>query len=273
MAIVAPMATWKPFTGKSQKSLTYDLICVHTMVGTLSGSWSWANQSGNPYWHFGLGGDGTLWQCVDLQYRSAANLDGNHHVIPIETADMGTPFPDWSGSDVPAWTTSQIDKLVELIAWLCMRFQIPAVLVPDTKPQRRGLAYHRQGINPWRVEGGELWSNANGKVCPGDRRIAQFEDIVIPRVQQIVSGEPEPKPPAPESEEEDMADLMITADGKSPAWVRGDKAILLVNSSSRDNLVKDGGIKTVKITPDDYDRMVQALGAPELVDDVSVPNP
>lgn len=194
MAAHAPMATWKPFTGKSTRSLVPDIICVHTMVGTLSGSWAWANQAGNPYWHFGLGGDGTLWQCVDLDFRSAANLEGNYHVIPIETADMGAPFPSWSGSNVPAWTPAQVDKLVSLITWLCKQFQIPPVLVPDTKPVRRGLAYHRQGIDPWRAPGGEKWSNATGKQCPGDRRITQFRNTVIPRVQAALTGEDDMTP-------------------------------------------------------------------------------
>src|SRR5690606_20246448 len=165
-------------------SLRHDVVCVHTMVGTLEGSWNWANQRGNSYWHFGLGGDGRLWQCQDLRYRSAANLDGNGYVIPIETEDMNKAFfAPWGGSNVPAWTDAQVDRLVELIAWLCDRYDIPPVLVPDSKPGRRGLAYHRQGIDPWRVPGGDRWSSATGKVCPGDRRIRQFLDVVVPRVQ------------------------------------------------------------------------------------------
>lgn len=222
MAVVAPMATWKPFSGKSTRALTHDIICAHTMVGTLAGSWSWANQSGNPYWHFGLGGNGALWQCVDLNYRSAANLDGNWHIIPIETSDTKEGiFPAWSGSNVPAWTTAQINKLVELIAWLCKKYNIPPVLVPDTKPGRRGLAYHRQGIDPWRVSGGEKWSNATGKVCPGDRRVSQFTNIVVPRVQALLKGQVPVN-----GEEEDMPHLtVITGPGK-PSRVYVDGALM-----------------------------------------------
>ena len=198
MATIAPMAEWKPFTGKGTTPLTHEIICAHTMVGKLMGSWSWANQPGNSYWHFGLGADGRLLQCQPLEYRSAANLEGNDRVIPIETedgypdgrtSDAGQVWPAWSGSDVPAWTSAQLDKLVELIAWLCKKYNIPPVLIPDTLPGRRGLAYHRQGIDPWRVSGGEKWSLSTGKVCPGDRRIAQFTAEVIPRVQALVNGD------------------------------------------------------------------------------------
>lgn len=59
-------------------------------------------------------------------------------------------------------------------------------LRPDSRPTSRGLAYHRQGINgdfsdfrfPGRVSGGELWSGSTGKVCPGDRKIAQRSEIL-----------------------------------------------------------------------------------------------
>jgi hypothetical protein len=44
------------------------------------------------------------------------------------------------------------------------------------------------GCDPWRVSGGELWSKAYGKVCPGDRRIDQLIDVVIPRVHAAVYG-------------------------------------------------------------------------------------
>jgi hypothetical protein len=216
MATIAPMAEWKPFTGKGSSTLTHDIICAHTMVGKLMGSWDWANQSGNAYWHYGLGADGRLLQCHPLEYRSAANLDGNWHVIPIETedgysdgrtSDAGQVWSPWSGSNVPSWTNAQMDKLVDLCAWLCVRYNIPPVLIPDTKPGRRGLAYHRQGIDPWRVSGGEKWSNSTGKVCPGDRRLDQWVNVVIPRIKTRVEGGEEDVPNTPE----EIADGCATA--------------------------------------------------------------
>ena len=187
MALIAPMAEWHPLTRPmSTTPLTHDVICLHTMVGTLEGSWSWSNRPGGTYWHFGIGGDGETWQCQDLRYRSAANLNGNWHVIPIETEDTNrgvfpTPWAD------PLWTEAQLDAIARLTAWLCVRFNIPPVLIPDTLPGRRGIGFHQQGIDPVRVPGGEKWSNAVGKTCPARRR-SQVQEV-IRRVQAIINPE------------------------------------------------------------------------------------
>lgn len=189
-AIRDPYSSWHPFGGKSTTALQHDIVCVHTMVGTLAGSWSWANQAGNPYWHYGLNAQGDMWQCQDLAYKSAANLNGNWRVIPIETSDIGEGVfaSTWQN---PLWTQAQMDRLVDVISWLCVRFGIPPVLIPDTCPGRRGLAYHRQGIVPQLRDGCERWSNANGKQCPADRA-TQFVNLVIPRVRARVLGTAEP---------------------------------------------------------------------------------
>jgi hypothetical protein len=192
MALVAPMATWRPYTrAVSTTPLIHNVICAHTMVGTLDGSYSHGNGAGNPYHMFGLAGDGRLQQHHDLLTRSAANYEGNWRCIPIETEDKGPSFPSWPGTcgTVPAWTDAQVDRLVELIAWLCARFAIPPVLVPDSRPEHRGLAYHRQGCPPNVVAGGEAWSTSTGKCCPDTLRIDQFHNDVVPRVAAIVNGE------------------------------------------------------------------------------------
>jgi hypothetical protein len=92
-----------------------------------------------------------------------------------------------------------MDKLVDIIAWCCGRFDIPPVSIPNTLPGNRGLAFHRQGIDgnfppepsifAGRVPDGELWSKFRGKVCPGDRRIKQFVEVVVPRVRAQVEGD------------------------------------------------------------------------------------
>jgi hypothetical protein len=189
--VPSTIALWKPFTdSKGTTALTHDIICVHTMVGSLAGSWNWANGDGRSYWHFGTSGTGECWQCHDLRYRSAANLNGNWRVIPIENADMGPGFGAWSGNcgDVPSFTAAQVDKLVDLIEWLCRRYNIPPALIPDTRAGRRGIAYHRQGIDPWRCDACEKWSSSAGKCCPDWRRINQLTGTIIPRVKARLSA-------------------------------------------------------------------------------------
>ncbi len=157
----------------------YDIVCIHTIVG-----YAPAHAA-----HFSTSGGGTIWQSRDTRYRSAANLNGNHRVISIENADHGAGFPSWNtnGSNVPPFTSKQIESIAQILAWAHRTHGIPLQLVRDSKPNSRGIAYHRLGCDPYRASGGELWSSAYGKVCPGDKRIAQIPQI-INRARQIVGG-------------------------------------------------------------------------------------
>lgn len=163
-----------------------DIVCVHTIVG-----YAPAHAA-----HFSTHADGTIDQSRDTMFRSAANLNGNPRVIAIENEDKGPRFPEWAGSDVPPLTPEQVEANAEILAWAHLTEGVPLQLCPDSRPGSRGLAYHRQGIDgnfggyayPGRVEGGELWTEHFGKVCPGDRRIAQLPQILA-RAKQIVEGD------------------------------------------------------------------------------------
>jgi hypothetical protein len=50
--------------------------------------------------------------------------------------------------------------------------------MPDSRPASRGVGYHKLGVKPWVVSGGELWSSSAGKVCPGAAKIAQVPNII-----------------------------------------------------------------------------------------------
>lgn len=188
MPIIASNVLWRPLKGKSVTGVEHRIINVHTMVGTIEGTESYFSHAGNPYSHFGVPAAGKAWQWQDLSYRAASDLNGNPFCISIETEDKGPEFPTWSGSDVPRWTDAQAETLAQLIAWLCVRFNIPPVLVPDSIPGRHGSSYHRLGIDPWRVPTGVLYSSSFAKACPGDRRIAQLKNEVMPRVVEIITG-------------------------------------------------------------------------------------
>lgn len=158
----------------------WDIVCVHTIVGY---------QSGGNAAHFTTSATGKIVQARDTKYRSAANLNGNYHVIAIENEDHGPAYGSWSGGNVPRFTAAQAEAIAKILVWVHRAHNIPLSLVPDSKPGRRGIAYHRQGCDPYRVAGGELWSSAYGKVCPGDRRIAQLINEIIPRARALASGE------------------------------------------------------------------------------------
>ncbi len=202
--------------GKQTESrmTSHDIICLHTMVGGLAGTEAFFQQDGfgGTESHFGVGARGETIQWQSLEFSADANLDGNHRVISIETADSGNPFDSWTGTNVPGWTPAQIEAIVDLTSWLCRRFDIPPRLIEDTKPGRRGIGYHRQGISgafkDGIVAGGERWSESEGKVCPGDRRIRQLKSNVIPKLRAALDkpvgkpkgkpkGKPEPAPDEP----------------------------------------------------------------------------
>jgi peptidoglycan hydrolase-like protein with peptidoglycan-binding domain len=174
----------------------YDGIVLHTAVGSLITTFGYfAHANGEGYVgtesHFIVGGYGEGWQITDTARTADANLDGNSRLLSIETADTYPPFGQWSGSDVPAWTDEQIATLARIVAWAAHEHGFPLVRMKDSKPTTRGVGYHRLGIDPWRVDGGEHWSSSGGKVCPGDRRIAQVDEVI--RRAQALSSPPWPE--------------------------------------------------------------------------------
>jgi hypothetical protein len=197
MARLTEIARWRPLGPGNPPSrmARHDIICLHTMVGYLASTDTMFKRQGytGVESHFGVGGtwgsdknadlDGVIYQWVDTTYRADANLDGNHRIISIETADNAPQ----SAADIDEWSPAQCHSIIRLVAALCKLYDIPAELVPDSKSTRRGIGFHRQGINPWRVAGGELWSASRGKECPGDRRIAQIRSTIIPGVRAVLN--------------------------------------------------------------------------------------
>lgn len=221
------LATKDPLGAQTQPRMTaHDIFCWHTMVGSLVGTDAMfeANGYGGTESHFGGGGLGEIKQWQDLAFTADANYQGNPVVISFENADLGPGFTRWDtndGSAVPAFTDAQVKSSIVLGTaaclpgnrpgsmhadcprdWACYRQGIPAKLIPDTKPGRRGLGYHAQGVpGNGLVPGGRQWSLARGKVCPGARRIAQLREVIVPAIAANIAadaGVPAPaRKPAP----------------------------------------------------------------------------
>lgn len=200
-----PGALWRPLPHNGSRMSRWDILCWHTMVGSLMGTDSYFRgmAPGGTSSHFGTGPDGDIIQWVDTAYLAWANKDGSPRIISVETADVGPGFPKWNlndGGAVPAWTPQQVEAHAQIAAWVAETHDIPPVLIPDSKPGRRGNGYHRQGVPGYKVAGGETWSSAYGKVCPGARRIAQIPQVLA-RAKQIAGGATNPVP------EDDMAQV------------------------------------------------------------------
>ena len=204
-------------------------VIIHTMVGTLAGTENYfrtgngAGYTGTES-HFGTAGDGTIWQWQDTEYEADAQSGGNDDAISIENADKGSPFPAWSGSNVPAFTLPQIEANARILAWANKVHGIPLVLIPNTLDTTRGVGYHRQGIEPYKGAG-ETYSSSFGKVCPGDRRVAQIP-IIIARAR-VLAGQGGGVPT-----EED--DLPYTPDQLAQYGANGDVIAVRDSSQFRD---------------------------------------
>lgn len=261
------------FTDAARGSLMsrWDVVCVHTIVGHPP-----ANAA-----HFSTAASGYIWQSRDTRYRSAANYNGNHRVIAIENEDMGSAYGAWNTADghqVPGFTAQQVEAIAQICAWAHRTHGIPLVLCPDSRPTSRGIAFHRQGIDGnWsgyaysgRVSGGEVWTTAPGKVCPGDRRITQLISQIIPRARQVAGLDPAVRTLAPVEDENmqlikgDKADAVFVVYWNQPGAIAVRKRVPNPNDPGYQAAVAAGyQVKTVAqavidAIPDAVDRPVMS---------------
>lgn len=227
----------------------HDIVCVHTIVGHAPAHAA----------HFSTHHDGRIQQSRDTKYRSAANLNGNYRIVAIENEDHGGSFPAWSGSNVPALTDAQVTANAEILAWAHRTHGVPLQLCPNSRPGSKGLAYHRQGIDgnfggfdfPGRVSGGEVWTEHFGKVCPGDRRIAQLPEI-LRRAKAIVEGEDMPSA-------EEIADA-VWARAPESGSDKGEKALFMLQQASRGMEARDVAQDNAAALERAHAKLDEALG-------------
>ena len=162
-------------------------VCLHIAVSNGASLYNYFNQPGNPTSHFYVRSSGNtdgmadFEQYVDTKYRAPANLEGNPTLISIETQggvgdDLNNPWPATMAKRI-AWILAECNRI----------HGIPLQLMPNSRPESNGIGYHRQGVDPYRVDGGELWSASYGKVCPGQARINQIPSIIS--LARTISGD------------------------------------------------------------------------------------
>jgi hypothetical protein len=192
-----PEAVWKPVDRYKPGGPNHvpmpspGRFCLHTAVSSGDSLFALFNTPGNAVAHFYVREDGKVEQYVDTGTRASANLDGNPDTIAVESWDGGAP-----GGQVPDWTPAQVEACAKLAAWVHDKHNIP--LDPcDATPGSRGVTWHRKGIDgnfpagllSGRKSGDEHWSNSNGKICPGDKKIHGVVDKILPRAKAIQQGD------------------------------------------------------------------------------------
>jgi hypothetical protein len=187
MANLVPGFVWHPIdVGNRARRAKGRGLIAHVAVSEsamLVPSGTAATRSAD--WHFYLPKSGPGYQFIDLDLQCWATAAGNT-TLPAFESQGGV-----NGAQTEPWTGNQIELAAQILAHLHKTEGTPLQLMPNSLPGSKGLAPHRWGISPWRVLGGEVWSSSNGKVCPGDAKVAQLPLIVL-RAAAIVHGSPTP---------------------------------------------------------------------------------
>lgn len=202
MVVWMPGALRKPlhrnFTN-ARRAVT-DAVVLHVAVSESDTLAGWFN---NPRAaassHFYVRRGGVIEQYIPIDKISWAGVRSDQRAISIETQGMGHG----------EWTVAQLEAMAEIIAFCRIKYSaIPVRLMTSSKRSEKGIGYHRLGVPGTRAQkalgrsltGGELWSGAVGKICPGFDRIKQ-----MPKLVSLVAGgavAPKPSNPATSSKKD-----------------------------------------------------------------------
>lgn len=202
-----PGARWRPiqrnYTGRRTTKTRVILHTTASASATSMHGW-FSNPNAGASSHFHIDNAGNIEQYIDTDYISWANRDGNSDSVTIET----------QGAGHEPWTNAQIVAIVQIIQWArTVHKGIPLRQMTSSHPSQKGIGWHRLGVNGnfprsgilrgrQQRGGGELWSAARGKVCPGDKRIQQ-----IPGIIRQSNGHTTPEAPPTRKSWFDMASL------------------------------------------------------------------
>lgn len=172
-----------------------DLLVFHTMVGPLKAVDNYFRTQTSDCSHWGVGNardntDGVIYEWIDPDHVGAATLNGNWRVLAVECADNGA-------EPIEPLSPKQLEACANIAVYAFKNYGVPLVPATNSLSSARGIAYHRLGIDPWRVAGGEQWSRSTGKICPGPNRISQIPAIIA-RAKDILAQKID-------TEEDDMA--------------------------------------------------------------------
>ena len=252
-AVWKPVERYKPGGSNHVPMPNPGRFCLHTAVSSGDSLFALFNTPGNAVAHFYVREDGKVEQYVDTGTRASANLDGNPDTIAVESWDAGAP-----GGQVPDWTPAQVEACAKLAVWVHEKHGIP--LDPcDASPGSRGVTWHRKGIDgnfpagllSGRKSGDEHWSNSNGKICPGDKKIHGVVNGILPRVRQLLT----------DGDDMQLSDDLYPADDHNDTTV-GDalrRADHLDEFRADTNARLDEQTKAIKAQAADFDTKLDTL--------------
>lgn len=176
MANILPGAVWQPVEvgNRSARRKGRGLV-GHVAVSSSKNLAPGPLASRSADWHFYLPKDGPAIQYIDMDLQSWATSAGNSSLVAFESeGGLGTT----AQVNAEPWTANQLNWAARILRHLHDTEGVPLQAMPDSRTNSRGFGTHRLGISPWRVADGEVWSSANGKLCPGDAKVAQVPQII-----------------------------------------------------------------------------------------------
>lgn len=215
MEPIAEWTVWDPVSGRSSTPIRPRMMTIHTAVTNSQDIYGPGLGPGRTHSHFYNPKSGTLRQHQEIDKQAFADGGGNSFCVSVEHWDgypSGAPGYWKHGSDVPPLTDSQIENDARLFAHLVTHFGVPnRIATPDNLT---GLGWHRLGVQgnfgaynardrkTWsRAQSGANFSNARGKVCPGDRRIDQIQAIFDRAQEYLRAGTSKPATITPTQKE------------------------------------------------------------------------
>lgn len=233
---ISDWTVWDPVKGRSKIAIRPRLMTIHTAVTNNQDIYGPGLGPGRTHAHFYNPESGTLRQHQDINRKAFADGGGNSYCVSVEHWDgypNGAPGYWRHGSDVPPLTDSQIENDARLFAHLVTHFGVPNRIA--TPGNLTGLGWHRLGISgnfgaydpndrkTWsRAQSGANFSNARGKVCPGDRRIDQIQEIYDRAQEYLTSKKPAPtpsKPATPEPTPDPVTKIVLPKSHKDKAGI------------------------------------------------------
>lgn len=177
-----PGTTWKPITvNYTSRKTAKRRVILHVAESESTSIHGWFNNpAARSSSHFYVARDGSIEQYVDTDHVSWASGEGNSDSISVET----------QGRSAGPWTPEQCAALARIIKWANETHGIPLRLMASSKSTETGIGWHRLGVDGYfpdlpsplagRLQrgGGEKWSSARGKSCPGTDRIPQIPGIL-----------------------------------------------------------------------------------------------
>ncbi|NUP24165.1 MAG: N-acetylmuramoyl-L-alanine amidase [Streptomyces sp.] len=175
---------------RDQPAITPTQFILHSIAAP------WDEERIYEYWrdstnlesHFGLAYDGGLGQFLSTDTKADANYKANARAISVETAS--------NLQHTDPWTEEQIAALIKLGVWAHREHGIPLQVCRAW--DQPGFGFHRL-FREWSTSGTE---------CPGDARVNQFHQRVLPGIIAAANGTTTP--------EED--DLSALSQERSDSW-------------------------------------------------------